>query len=104
VCSMVRAPSPQAEDRRRLSREPEALVPEALVKERIQHTNRIKGLLSAQAIADFEPLGPADRARFDALTTGDGQPLPPRLKDEIRRHFERLKTVVTHIEAVEARA
>jgi transposase len=97
VCSMVRAPSPQAEDRRRLSREREALV-----KERIQHTNRIKGLLSAQGIADFEPLRPADRARFDALTTGDGQPLPPRLKDEIRRHFERLKTVVTHIEAVEA--
>jgi transposase len=97
VCSMVRPPSPEDEDRRRLSREREALV-----KERIQHTNRIKGLLSAQGIADFEPLRPADRARFDELMTGDGKPLPLRLKEEIRRHFERLNAVVTHIEAVEA--
>src|SRR5689334_13206680 len=36
VCSMVRPPSPEAEDRRRLSRERETLL-----KERIQHTNRI---------------------------------------------------------------
>src|SRR3954453_6525924 len=47
VCSMVRPPSPAEEHgaegpraRRRLSREREALV-----KERIQHSNRIKGLL-----------------------------------------------------------
>ena len=50
VCSMVRPPSPEDEDHRRLSREREALV-----KERIQHSNRIKGLLAAQGIADFEP-------------------------------------------------
>jgi transposase len=36
VCSMVRAPSPEEEDRRRLTRERGTLV-----KERIQHTNRI---------------------------------------------------------------
>ena len=45
VCSMVRPPSPEEEDQRRLSRERGTLL-----KERIQHTNRIKGLLSGQGI------------------------------------------------------
>ena len=97
VCSMVRPPSPEDEDRRRLSREREALV-----KERIQHSNRIKGLLAAQGIADFEPLRPDHRARLDGLTTGDGRPLPPRLKEEIRRQLARLEAVVTDLKAVEA--
>ena len=38
VCSMVRAPSREDEDRRRLTRERGTLL-----KERIQHTNRVKG-------------------------------------------------------------
>ena len=51
VCSMVRPPSPEDEDRRRLCREREALV-----TERIRHTNRVKGLLAGQGILDFDPL------------------------------------------------
>ena len=51
VCSMVRAPSPEEEDRRRLTRERGTLI-----KERIQHTNRIRGLLSGQGIRDYNPL------------------------------------------------
>ena len=43
VCSMVRAPSPGEEDRRRLCRERKTLV-----AERVRHANRIKGLLFAQ--------------------------------------------------------
>jgi transposase len=43
VCSMVRPPTPEAEDARRLTREREALL-----AERIRHTNRIKGLLATQ--------------------------------------------------------
>ena len=97
VCSMVRPPSPEEEDRRRLSREREALV-----KERIRHSNRIKGLLAAQGIADFEPLRPDHRARLDRLTTGDGRALPPRLPAEIRRQLGRLEAVVTDLKAVEA--
>ena len=97
VCSMVRPPSPDEEDRRRLSREREALV-----KERIQHSNRIKGLLAAQGIADFEPLRPDHRARLDRLTTGDGRALPPRLTEEIRRQLARLDAVITDLKAVEA--
>jgi transposase len=97
VCSMVRPPSPEDEDRRRLSREREALI-----AERIRHTNRIKGLLAGQGITGFEPLRPAHRDRLDALTTGDGRPLPPRLKDEIRRPLARLDAVIAEIKAVEA--
>jgi transposase len=97
VCSMVRPPSPEEEDRRRLSREREALV-----KERIQHTNRIRSLLAAQGITDFEPLRPDHRARLDGLTTGDGRPLPPRLTAEIRRQLARLETVIADLGAVEA--
>ena len=57
VCSMVRAPSPQDEDRRRLTRERGTLL-----KERIQHTNRIRGLLGGQGVRDYNPLR---RDRFE---------------------------------------
>ncbi len=62
VCSMVAPPSPEDEDCRRLSRERKTLI-----KERIQHVNRIKGLLSAQGIRGFEPLRRDRRDRLDAL-------------------------------------
>ena len=38
VCAMVRVPTPEEEDRRRMSRERRVLL-----TERIQHSNRIKG-------------------------------------------------------------
>ena len=41
VCAMVRAPTPQEEDRRRVCRERQTLM-----GERVKHVNRIKGLLS----------------------------------------------------------
>jgi len=96
VCSMVRPPSPEEEDRRRLTRERATLL-----KERIQHTNRIKGLLCGQGIVDYEPLGKDRLARLDALETGDGRPLPERLKAEIRREIERIDLVCSQIAAVE---
>ncbi len=90
VCSMVRPPSPEDEDRRRLCREREALV-----TERIRHTNRIKGLLAGQGILDFDPLRPKHRERLEELKTGDGRPLPTRLLAEIRRQLGRLDAVVS---------
>ena len=42
VCAMVRPPSVEEEDRRRLGRERQALI-----DERVRHVNRIKGLLFA---------------------------------------------------------
>ena len=77
VCAMVAPPSPDQEDQRRISRERAILL-----RERVRHVNRIKGLLSSQGITDFEPLHKDRRIRLDALRTGDGRPLPPRLKAE----------------------
>jgi transposase len=97
VCSMVRPPSPEDEDRRRLCREREALV-----TERIRHTNRIKGLLAGQGVLDFDPLRPKHRERLEELRTGDGRPLPPCLLAEIRRQLGRLDAVVRDLATVEA--
>jgi transposase len=80
VCAMVKAPTPEEEDQRRVSRERQTLT-----AERVQHVNRIKGLLFAQGIRDYEPLRRDRRQRLDALTTGDGRPLPLHLKTQIRR-------------------
>jgi transposase len=96
VCSMVQPPSPEAEDRRRLSRERGRLI-----KERVQHTNRIKGLLAGQGVTDYEPLHQNRRVRLAALVTGDGRPLPERLRAEIEREIVRLDLVLTQLAAVE---
>ena len=75
VCSMVCAPSPEDEDRRRLTRERGTLL-----KERIQHTNRIRGLLGGQGVRDYNPLRRDRFERLEALRTGDGRELPAMLK------------------------
>jgi transposase len=46
VYVMVRAPTPEEEDRRRLGRERRVLV-----AERVEHVNRIKGLLFSQGVS-----------------------------------------------------
>ena len=97
VCAMVRAPSPEEEDRRRLCRERKTLV-----AERVAHVNRIKGLLFAQGIADYEPLRGDRRQRLEALRTGDGRPLPPHLKAQIGRELDRLELLLEQLKAVEA--
>jgi transposase len=96
VCRMVRVPSPEQEDRRRRSRERERLV-----KERVQHLGRIKGLLMTQGIRDFEPARRNWADRLDRLRTGDGRTLPPTLKAEIERECRRLWQVIEMVRAVE---
>jgi transposase len=97
VCAMVKAPTPQEEDRRRLCRERKTLV-----AERIAHVNRIKGLLFAQGISDYEPLGRDRRRRLEELTTGDGRSLPAHLKAQIGRELDRLELTLQQLKAVEA--
>lgn len=97
VCSMVRPPSPEEEDRRRLGRERKTLL-----AERIKHTNRIKGLLCAQGIFDYDPLLRNRRARLDGLQTGDGRPLPPQLKAQINRELDRIELLINQLKIVEA--
>ncbi len=97
VCSMVKAPSPEEEDRRRLCRERKALV-----GERVRHINRIKGLLFAQGIGDYEPEKRDRRAWLEELRTGDGRMLPAHLKTQILREIDRLELLMAQIKAVEA--
>lgn len=97
VCAMVRAPSPAAEDRRRLCREREVLL-----AERIRHVNRIKGLLFAQGVRDYKPLRRNRRERLEVLQTGDGRALPEHLKRQIERELDRLELLLEQIKAVES--
>ena len=96
VCSMVRAPSREDEDRRRLTRERGTLL-----KERIQHTNQVRGLLSGQGVQDYDPLRRDRFEQLEALRTGDGRDLPPMLKEEIRRELDRIALVTTQLAVVE---
>jgi transposase len=64
VCAMVKAPTPEEEDRRRLCRERKVLI-----GERVQHVNRLKGLLFSQGISGYEPLRRDRRERLDTLQT-----------------------------------
>jgi transposase len=97
VCSVVRVPTPEEEDRKRRTRERERLL-----KERTAHSNRIKGLLHGQGIRDAMPLKPSFLSDLERVRTGDGRPVPPHLKAEIRREHERLLLVHKQIKALEA--
>jgi transposase len=97
VCAMVKAPTPEEEDRRRLSRERKTLI-----GERVEHVNRIKGLLFCQGVSDYEPLRRDRRQRLDELKTGDGRALPDHLKAQISRELDRLELLLEQIKAVEA--
>jgi transposase len=97
ACHMVQVPSAEREDARRTHRERQRLI-----AERVQHVNRIKGLLATQGIYVFQPLRRDRWERLEELRTGDGRTLPPRLRREIEREFRRLELVLEHIEASEA--
>jgi transposase len=88
VCSVARPPSVEEEDAKRLHRERQFLM-----KERVQHIGRIKGLLATQGIYDFRADCKNWRTLLPELKTGDGHPLPPRLRAEIGRHCQRLGLV-----------
>lgn len=97
VCRMVRVPSPEQEDRRRRSRERER---ERLVKERVQHIARVKGLLMTQGIRGFQPARRDWADRLERLSTGDGRELSPALKAEVERECRRLWQVIKMIGTV----
>lgn len=100
VCSMVREPTPQQEDRRRLIRERRELT-----AERVRHVNRIKGLLFSQGITHYEPLHRDRRTKLERLRTGDGRDLGPYLKSQLVRELDRLEFLLKQIAAVnEARS
>jgi transposase len=94
---VVHVPAVEDEDRKRRNRERERML-----KERTAHTNRIKGLLHAQGIRDAMPLKPGFLDTLADLRTGDGRPLPRRLKEEIVREHERLCLVNKQLAVLEA--
>ena len=70
VCAMVKAPTPEEEDRRERK---------VLTNERVLHVNRIKGLLFSQGVSGYEPLRRDRRQRLDELRTGESHnPVIPR--------------------------
>ena len=97
ACHMVQVPSVEREDARRTHRERQRLV-----MERVQHVNRIRGLLATQGIYDYQPLRRDRSARLDELHTRNGRTLPPRLRREIERELQRLELVLEQLETVEA--
>ena len=72
VCSMVRSPSPEEEDRRRLTRERGTLL-----KERIQHTNRVRACSAAKASGIT--------IRFGAIVSNDSRRCEPATAVSCRR-------------------
>ena len=97
VCAMVRVPSPEDEDRRRIGRERKILM-----SERIQHSNRIRGLLFSQGITEYQPTGRGRRTQLDTLITGDGRPLPEHMKRQIVRELDRLEQILAQLKAIDA--
>jgi transposase len=96
VCAMLRIPTPEEEDRRRLVRERKALT-----NERVRHVNRVKGLLFGQGVSGYEPLKRDRRKCLETLVTGDGRQLPPALKAQISRELDRIEMLVEQIKDVE---
>lgn len=96
VCAILRVPNVEDEDAKRLHRERERLV-----RERVQHTNRVRGLLATQGVEHFGPTRRDWEKRLNGLCTGDGRALPPQLKAEIGRECRRLALVLEMIKEVE---
>ena len=96
VCAIVRVPSVEEEDARRSHRERQRLI-----RERTGHINRIKGLLFAQGIRNIKPKLRRTRIDFAALETGEGHPLPDRLRRELEREYARLALIEIQVREVE---
>jgi transposase len=93
VWSVLREPSAQQEDERRLHRELERLA-----KERTAHTNRIRALL---VLHNLRPAKVGGR-EWDAWCAAHANEVPAALREEIRRDSERLALVQRQIKQLEA--
>ncbi len=96
VWSVVRVPSEQDEDARHLHRSLESLK-----DERTMHRNRIKGLLIQQGIKVSNPSQKKFLEVLEKLRTWNGQAVPPGLKSQVVREYERLQVVEDQIKAWE---
>ena len=97
ACSIVRVPTPEEEDLKRLHRSRETLL-----HERVRHVNRIRGLLCLQGIRHIDPGRDGWTAALVGLQTRDGRPFPVRLMAEIRREGKLLALAQTLLREVGA--
>ena len=96
VWSVLRVPSREEEDGRRVHRELERLK-----KERGGHRNRIRSLLVLHGIAMVSWRGFLQWVK--QVRCFDGQQLPPQILKEIEREYERLQIVEQQIKDIEKR-
>ena len=88
ACSVVRVPSPEDEDMKRLHRSRANLL-----RERVRHVNRIRGLLHLQGVVHVHPHREGWAAALPGLQTRDGRRFPPQLMSEIKREAKLLELV-----------
>jgi len=94
IWSVVRVPSEEAEDRRRVHRDLERLK-----KERTAHTNRIRSLLATEGLRI--KLDRHFLARLNASRRWNDSPLGSRLKAELVREYQRRTLVHDQIRQLE---
>jgi len=95
VWRVVRVPTVEQEDARRVHRELERLT-----KERTGHLSRIRALLALHGVGPG--VGRNVGARLATLRLRDGTPLPPQLRAEIEREAQRRELVEAQIRELEA--
>jgi transposase len=91
-CSMVRVPTPEEEDAKRIHSERENLV-----HERLRIENRIEALLFTQGIRKRPSLRLWERDLAN-LRTGDGREMPRHLRAELSRLRRRLVTILDRVD------
>jgi transposase len=95
VWSVVRVPSPEAEDARQLHRELKTLR-----RDRTRVTNRIKALLATQGLLEVE-LGPEFEAELETMILWDGLPVPVQTRNRLKREWVKVKDLTRQIREVE---
>jgi transposase len=95
VWRVVRVPTVEQEDARRVHRELERLT-----KERTGHVSRIRALRALHGVGRGG--GQGGVARWATLPQPDGTPLPPLLRAEIEREVKRWELVAAQIREIEA--
>jgi transposase len=95
VCSVVQVPTPREEDEKRLHRSRAALV-----RDRIRHLSRIKGVLALQGVRHVNPAHKDWMSLLKNLQTRDGQLFPPMAMAEIKRQAKLLQLVNKMLEEV----
>src|SRR3954465_13933390 len=80
ACSVVHVPTPEEEDMKRLHRSRANLL-----RDRVRHVNRIRGLLFLQGVAHIHPNRAGWMIALRDLRTRDGRAFPVQLMHEIER-------------------